>query len=237
MLGYLAKSISQLKDPLLYRTAIAAVLLTISIFGFLNVAIWWMFLITFDLSDVLPWEWLRDLLSWAAGFALSMTMLFVSTILFPGVATIIVGLSLERVASAVEQKHYPYKKLGGQPTSLQTLISTSQFALTVIGLNLLCLPLYLILMFIPPLNLVVYFLLNSYLIGREYFELVAYRYTGQKTVLEMRRKNKGQIFIAGFILTFSLSIPIINFLTPIIATAFMVHVFHGMCGRNNVIKK
>ena len=110
-----------------------------------------------------------------------------------------------------------------------------RFALSVIGLNLLCLPLYLILMFVPPFNLVLYYLLNGYLVSREYFELVALRRMGPAAALQMRRQSRGRILMAGILLTFLLTIPIINFLTPVIATAFMVHVFHGLPGRQEIL--
>ena len=108
-------------------------------------------------------------------------------------------------------------------------------ALAVVGLNLLCLPLYLILMFVPPFNLVLYYLLNGYLYGREYFELVAHRRMDPMAARSMRQRNRGKVLFAGILLTFLLTIPIINFLTSVIATAFMVHVFHGLPGRKDVI--
>ena len=105
----------------------------------------------------------------------------------------------------------------------------------VIGLNLLCLPFYLILMFVPPLNLVLYYVLNGYLISREFFELVALRRMEPAAALNMRQQSRGKIMIAGILLTFLLTIPIVNFLTPVIATAFMVHLFHSLPGRQEII--
>jgi uncharacterized protein involved in cysteine biosynthesis len=53
--------------------------------------------------------------------------------------------------------------------------------------------------------------------------------------LKMRRQSRGKIMVAGIMLTFLLTIPIVNFLTPVIATAFMVHVFHSLPGRQDII--
>ena len=87
----------------------------------------------------------------------------------------------------------------------------------------------------PPFNLVLYYLLNGYLVSREYFELVALRRMDPMAVRAMRQRSRGKVLLAGILLTFLLTIPIINFLTPIIATAFMVHVFYSLPGRKDFI--
>ena len=87
----------------------------------------------------------------------------------------------------------------------------------------------------PPLNLVLYYILNGYLVSREYFELVALRRMEPPAASHMRKINKGRLLFAGIIITFLLTIPIVNLLTPVIATAFMVHVFHSLPGRQEVL--
>ncbi|MEE2689632.1 MAG: EI24 domain-containing protein [Pseudomonadota bacterium] len=228
MFGYLSKSISQLGDPALRRVALIGICGSAVIFVLLNLLIWWLFASQVDLVALNLWGWLENALNWMAGFVIGFSLLVVSTILFPGVSTIIVGFFLEDVVIAVEAKHYPNKPPArAQPVS-EVVASTAKFALAVVGLNLVCLPIYLILMFVPPLNLVLYYLLNGYLISREYFELVSSRRIDAMSVLSMRRQNRGRILLSGILLTFILSVPIINFLTPVIATAFMVHVFHSL---------
>lgn len=235
MLGYLSKAISQLGDPVLRRVALIGIGGSATLFILLNLLIWWIFSSQVDLTTLDLWGWLEDLLNWIAGFVVGLSLLVVSAILFPGVATIIVGFFLEEVVAAVEAKHYPNEpKARAQPVG-EVVASTAKFALAVVGLNLLCLPLYLILMFVPPFNLVLYYLLNGYLVSREYFELVALRRMDPTAARAMRQRSRGKVLMAGILLTFLLTIPIINFLTPVIATAFMVHVFHGLPGRQDVI--
>jgi len=48
---------------------------------------------------------------------------------------------------------------------------------------------------------------------------------------ELRRQRKGRIFIGGVVITVLLSIPIISWMMPVVAVAFMVHVFEGLGGR------
>ena len=235
MLGYLSKAISQLGDPVLRRVALIGIGGSTVVFVLLNMFIWWIFSSQVDLASLNLWGWLEDLLNWVAGFVVGLSLLVVSAILFPGVATIFVGFFLEGVVAAVEAKHYPNEpKARAQPVA-EVFASTAKFALAVVGFNLLCLPLYLILMFVPPFNLFIYYLLNGYLVSREYFELVALRRMDPMAARAMRQRSRGKVLLAGILLTFLLTIPVINFLTPIIATAFMVHVFHGLPGRKDVI--
>ena len=235
MLGYLSKAISQLGDPVLRRVALIGIGGSTVVFVLLNMCIWWIFSSQVDLASLDLWGWFEDLLKWVAGVGVGLSLLVVSSILFPGVATIFVGFFLEEVVTAVEAKYYPNEpQPRAQPVG-EVIASTVKFALAVVILNLMCLPLYLILMFVPPFNLVLYYLLNGYLVSREYFELVALRRMDSMAARAMRQRSRAKVLLAGILLTFLLTIPIINFLTPIIATAFMVHVFHGLPGRKDVI--
>ena len=235
MLGYLSKALSQLGDPALRRVLLIGGAGSAVVFILLNVLVWWIFSSTVDLSSLSLWGWLEDILDWTAGFVVGLSLLIVSAVLFPGVSTIIVGFLLEDVVAAVEARYYPNEPPARPQPVSEVVTSTTRFALMVIGLNLLCLPFYLILMFIPPLNLVLYYVLNGYLISREFFELVALRRMEPAAALNMRRESRGKIMVAGILLTFLLTIPIVNFLTPVIATAFMVHLFHSLPGRQEII--
>ena len=235
MLSNLSKSIAQLSDPILRRAALLGIGGSASIFLFLNIFFVWLFASQVDLSTLGLWGWLEDVFNWLAAFVFGFSLLIVSTILFPSVATIFVGLFFEEVVTAVEKRHYPNEPPArAQPVS-QVLASTAKFALVVVSLNLLCLPLYLILIFVPPFNLVLYYLLNGYLVSREYFELVSFRRMDPIAARSIRLHNRGRILLSGILITFLLTIPIINFLTPVIATAFMAHVFHSLPGRRDNI--
>lgn len=237
MFSHLSMAVAQLGDPALRRVVLIGVLGSAVVFIALSAVTWWLFATQVDMASLDLWGWLEELLSWLAGLAVLLTLLVVSALLFPGVATIIVGFFLEDVVSAVEARHYPDEPPARpQPTS-EVVASTVRFALTVIGLNLLCLPVYLLLSLLPPLNLILYYLLNGYLVSREYFELVALRRLAPSTAVQMRRRSRGKLLLAGILLTFLLTIPIVNFLTPVVATAFMVHVFHRLPGRQEVMPR
>jgi uncharacterized protein involved in cysteine biosynthesis len=97
-----------------------------------------------------------------------------------------------------------------------------------IMLNVLALPLYLIALLFPPLFAFVFYGLNGYLLGREYFELVSLRHQDEKAARRLRKTNRSKVFLAGIVIAFFITVPIINLVVPILATAFMLHIFKSM---------
>jgi len=163
-------------------------------------------------------NWLIDLVG-AVG------VLFLSWLLFPPVVTMIMGLFLERVAAAVEAVHYP----GRGPPNPQSISGAIwggvRLMMLSLALNLLALPIYVLL---PGLNMLVFLGLNGYLFGREYFELSALRRLDLRTVRQVRNCFAGQVFCGGAIITGMFALPFINLVAPVIATAFMLHVFERL---------
>ena len=92
-------------------------------------------------------------------------------------------------------------------------------------LNLLVLPLYLLL---PGLNFPISWTLNGYLAGREYFDLVAMRRLGKEDRDALRRAHGGRIFRSGFAIALLMTVPVLNLVMPVVAAAYMTHVFHGI---------
>ncbi|MEL0215761.1 MAG: EI24 domain-containing protein, partial [Burkholderiaceae bacterium] len=68
----------------------------------------------------------------------------------------------------------------------------------------------------------------GYLLGREYFELVALRHIRLKDISSVRQSNSWQLFLFGSVTTFLFTIPIINFLAPILGVAGMTHFFRKL---------
>lgn len=231
MFGFLLKALAQLPDPALRRVMYFGVLGSITVFAALGMGIWALF-------DTIPAEsvpyltsikgWLGDYFDWVSGILFAGGIGILTILLFPGVVTIIVGIFLEDVAKAVEARHYPGLPAGrGQPIR-EIIISTGKFALLVIVVNAIALPFYIALLFLPPLNLILFYTINGYLTGREYFELVSYLRLDPAQTESLRKQYRGRIQLAGILLVFLMTIPILNLLAPVIATAFMVHFFHAL---------
>ena len=137
-------------------------------------------------------------------------------------------LMLDDIAQAVERRHYPERAAAREQPIGEAVMAALAFAAVMLLLNLLALPFYLLLLFVPPLNLFVFYLLNGYLLGREYFELVAARRFDAAGVRRLRRKYRGRVMLAGVVIAFLLTVPIVNLVTPVVATGFMLHVFERL---------
>jgi len=147
-------------------------------------------------------------------------------LMFPSLLIVICSFFLDGAAQVVEDRHYP--NLG--PTRAQTVTETIRITLKFAGLsillNLLALPLFLLLLFVPPFNLFVFYGLNGYLLGREYYELVAYRRLEPPAADRLRRSLGVKLFMVGVVIAVLMSVPVLNLIVPIVATAAMVHLVH-----------
>jgi CysZ protein len=163
--------------------------------------------------------WLDSAIDWLGSIA----TVAVVWLLFPAVASVIIGFLLEDIAEAVENKHYPNLPPANSIPWGETLVEAIKFAGVMILLNILALPIYLL---FPAINLLVFYGLNGYLISREYFELVAQRRVGFKKAKALRKAYQGKLLIAGALTAFLLTIPLVNLIAPVVGTAVMVHLFH-----------
>lgn len=237
MLTDFAKATAQLTDPKMRRVLWFGILGALAVFTVIWAIVWWL-LINVDPASI--WglatiiDWMGGLFDWLAGFAFTGTLLVATFLMFPAVVTIVVGLFLDQVAEVVEQRHYPELGEPRKQALLETLGSTVKFAAIVILLNVLVLPFYLILIFIPGANLLLYYLLNGYLIGREFFELAAFRRMDRAEARQLRKAYRGKVMMAGVMLTFLMTVPVVNLLAPVLGAAFMVHVTQGLLRRQAV---
>ena len=71
-------------------------------------------------------------------------------------------------------------------------------------------------------------IINGYLVGREFFELIAFRRMDQAAMREARRAHGGKIFSGGFLLAMMMSVPLLNLVMPVVSAAYFTHFFHGL---------
>ncbi len=216
MLGGLSKALEQAFDPSFRAVALKTFAISAALFFALIALVGWLLgeLALFDISWL---DWIVRVLGGAGAIVISI-------LLFPAVAMTVVGLFLEEIADAVDARYYPEKPAAAGASAGASLASAARLIAVAVALNLLVLPLYLI----PGLNLFVFFGLNGYLLGREYFELVALRRMDASAARTLRRRFRWRLIFAGMLITVLLSIPVINWLMPMIATAFMVHEMEGI---------
>jgi CysZ protein len=90
----------------------------------------------------------------------------------------------------------------------------------------------LLLLLVPGVNLIAFYAGNGYLLGREYFELVATRHMPSAQARRLRKSNRLTVFLCGLIIAGLASVPILNLVTPLFATSFMVRVYKRLAARS-----
>ena len=165
--------------------------------------------------------WLDDFLSIGSVFL----MMVLSVFLMIPVASAITSLFLNEVAQAVEDRHYPNLPKATEPTFLEGLRDTVNFLGVLILANLLALALYFM---FTPVAMFIFWGLNGFFLGREYFTLAAARRVGMPEARKLRRKHMGTIWLAGTLMAMPLSIPLLNLVIPILGAATFTHIFHGL---------
>jgi CysZ protein len=207
------KALNDLTSPEFRSVLIRSILLSIGLFA----ALW--FGIEFLLSSLtlIPWPWLTTLLQVATGLGLFAVFFF----LMAPVTALFAGLFLDGIAAKVESRHYPQDRPGTPLNFITALVFGLKFLIVSLGVNLVVLPLVLFAGFGVALLLIA----NAYLISREYFEMAATRFMSPAAARDLRQKNFWKIFIAGTIPGIIAIVPFVNFVTPVFATSYFVHIF------------
>ena len=215
MINLFLISVSQLPDPAFRRVIIKAILLSVFVFIFLAIIVW------FVLSETNFFTfWLFETFADMLG---GITAIVIAWLLFPTLASFFITLFLEDIVEAVESRHYPGVLSEKTNNPSATYIISLRFTAIALFLNILAIPFYFFTIWFPPLGIFVFYCLNGYLLGREYFELVALRHIKMEDIPSIRKSNRWQLFLFGSVTTFLFTIPIINFLAPILGVTGMTH--------------
>jgi uncharacterized protein involved in cysteine biosynthesis len=223
-------ALGQLGDPRFRRVLLLGVVLTIALLvAFTTGLVWLIDALTADSVDapiVGEITWLDDILSWGSVFL----MLVLSVFLMVPVASAITSMFLDEVAQAVEDEHYPNLPPAINVPFGDAVRDTVNFLGVLIGANLLAIIVYVILtlMLMPFLTPLVFWALNGFLLGREYFTLAAMRRVGREQARVLRSQHRMTIFFAGFLMAIPLSVPLVNLLIPILGAATFTHLFHRL---------
>ena len=164
MLSAMIKALSQIAGSEFRHVVIKTLTLSFILSSLLMVLAWYILYQTASFG--VSWlQYIVDTAAWLPAMA-------IAGIMFPSVTLFIITLFLEDIVSSVEKKYYSGLPAPRKQTFTEVAIIGIKFSLITLTLNIIVFPLYLILIFIPPINFFVFLLLNGYLLGREYFELV-----------------------------------------------------------------
>ncbi|MBE0413581.1 EI24 domain-containing protein [Yoonia sp.] len=223
-----AKAVAQLSDSrfqsVLWRGIGLTVALLVGIYAGL---LWLIDALTTD-PITLPFvgevTWLGDLLGWGS---LGLVILL-SVFLMVPVASAITSLFLDEVAEAVEDEHFPMLPPVPPIGFWEGLRDTVNFLGVLISANLLAIILY---MLLPFAAMFIFYALNGYLLGREYFQLAAMRREGREAARALFKQHSMTVWAAGCLMAVPLSFPIVNLVIPILGAATFTHLYHRLSQR------
>lgn len=211
-----ARAIKSLFTPGMFSLVVLTVLLTIAaLTGFViftsGFFIW--------LGGAVQGSAMAPLLPWMG----SIGSMLLAWMLFPGIMPVIASFFDDRIARTIEQYEYSAAP-AREPSFLPELLHDIRFALTAILLNIVVLPLYLL----PLINLVLFFVLNGYLLGREFFVMSAKRHMPVAEAEALRKRHGRGVLVSGMAIAVMATVPILNLLAPFWGIALMVHFYHQL---------
>lgn len=228
LLGDFSRAVAQLGDRRFLGVLLRALALTVLALAAVSALV--VFGLDWLLPDsvTLPWIGSIGYVDAIASWAALGVMMLLSVVLMVPVAAAVVGFFLDDIAAAVEERHYP-----GLPPARTLGIATQvadslRFLGLIIVTNLAALVIYLT---IPPLAPFVFWLVNGFLLGREYFQLVAVRRLPLDAATALRKRHFWRLWLAGVLMAIPLSVPIVNLLVPIVGVAVFTHQFHRLAAR------
>lgn len=168
--------------------------------------------------------WLGAVAAIAAGIGLALALAF----LIAPVTAIVASFFLDEIAERVERSDFPADPPGRPvPTLAGIVLSLKFFGVVIIG-NVLAL----LLLLIPGVNIAAFFVVNGYLLGREFFEFAAMRFRTEGEAKALRRRFGGTVFLAGLVIAAFMAVPLLNLVTPLFACAMMVHLHKAVAARD-----
>jgi CysZ protein len=173
-------------------------------------------LVSHDVWSILIW-----VLSIMAGLGIVTGALF----LMPAVAALVGSFFVDEVADYIERADYPADPPGTALPFASAIFQGAITALLALIVYLFALPFFLF-----GIGVFVLFFVNAWLLSREYFELAAMRFRTPAEAKLLRKRHAAYLFGAGMIIAAFVSIPILNFATPVFAMAFMVHLHKKLTG-------
>jgi CysZ protein len=183
-------------------------------------------LLTFALQGAITYlpdfgfSWLTDAIRIISQGLLTVAFIFMGA----PVAQMFASIFIDRVADAVEAKHYPGPKPDGA-SFVELLLAGLSFTAISAVLNLLSIPLQFVSL---GIGAVVVVFVNGYLTGRTFFELAALRHMPRREARALRRRHRVRLFLGGVLISFLVMIPILNFFVPLFGAAMMTHEYNKL---------
>lgn len=226
MFSDFAKALGQLGDPRFRAVLGKGIGLTLGLLVLVYIAFVWV--LGLFLPDAVTLPLIGEIsLSLALSIGSFLVMIVLSVFLMVPVASAFTGLFLEDVAEAVEERHYPGLPPAPRMSIADMLRDSIGFLGVLIAANAVALLLYVLLNVAAPL---IFWALNGFLLGREYFQMAAMRRLGREGAKAARKRHMAKIWVAGALMAVPLTVPIVNLLIPVLGAATFTHMFMRLEG-------
>jgi CysZ protein len=210
-------ALGQLDDPVFLGVVLRSLAWAVLAFGALLYGAFWVLHHAVAEAGWSGW-W-----AWAAGLAGSAGAALAAFWLYLPVASAIGCLYVDRVAAAVERRHYP----DVPPRRGAAIAAQVADALwTGLWVLLFTLAALLLAIILPGPGVLLGWLIAAWAIGRALFGAVAMRRMSRRDAAVLARRHRTAIIAQGAILAAAGFVPLLNLLVPVLGTAAMVHLLH-----------
>jgi uncharacterized protein involved in cysteine biosynthesis len=165
-------------------------------------------------------------LAWIFSIMASLGILTGAVFLMPAVTNIVGSFFVDEVADAIERRDFPADVPGRALPLTIAIIEGIKFALLSLLVYVVALPFVLFAGF----GILILFVANAYLLGRNFFELAAMRFYPPPDAKLLRRRHAAYVFAGGMLIALFVSVPLLNLATPIFAMALMVRLHKRVAG-------
>jgi len=213
--GAISKALAQLGDPKIQKLIGLSIGLAIVVFAVIATVAWWLI------------GWLSGLSGWWGDIAQAggvLATLVIAWFTFPALAAAISAIFADRVIEAVESRYYPGRSAPYEVSVWASVVDGVKLALLSLIANLIALPF----LIFPPLYFLIAYGVNGYLLGREYYEMPAFRRLQRPVAKQVYSAHRSRFTLGGVLIAILSTIPFVNLIAPILATAFMVHLFESV---------
>ncbi len=226
MLTAFALALGQFTDRKILGIFAKSLLVTLAVFAVLGTALWWGF------DAAMAWGGFDENHFGAAsgaaemrGLAALLVVLLGGWLLWRIVAVAVLQFFADEVVVAVEQRHYPRaaaraRRLGWREEMIRALAGVGRALL----FNLLALPVALVLLVTGIGAPLVFWLVNSVLLGRELQDMVWLRH--RPSPQSPPPLSGLERLMLGGVVTALLAVPLANFLAPFLGAAAAAHSIH-----------
>jgi CysZ protein len=157
-------------------------------------------------------------LAWFFSIAASLGILTGAVFLMPAVTNIVGSFFVDDVADAIERRDFPADQRGRALPLTTATLEGLKFALLSVAVYVIAIPFVLFAGF----GVLILFVANAYLLGRNFFELAAMRFYPPWEAKQLRRRHALMVFLGGMVIALFVSVPVLNLATPVFAMALMV---------------